>query len=62
MPARDLKRTGLAKATRFPAWRYATAPSAVIPGRERSERTRNPDAQEVLVFWIPDSRLRRAPE
>jgi len=33
----------------------------VIPGRERSSRTRNPVIR-ALEYWIPDSRLRRLPE
>ncbi len=42
--------------------RVRSAPD-VIPGRERSERTRNPELPDwCLRFWIPGSRLRRAPE
>ena len=38
--------------------------SAVIPGRSRSERTRNPEPSGDCAswLWIPGSRLRRAPE
>jgi len=34
---------------------------AVIPGPERSEGTRNP-VSTAGDYWIPGSRLRRAPE
>jgi hypothetical protein len=36
----------------------------VIPGREQSERTRNPETMEWLSswFWIPGSALRAVPE
>src|SRR3982750_3352214 len=36
--------------------------ATVMPGRERSERARNPDIKGCMYVWIPGPRLRRAPE
>jgi len=56
VPTRDLERKRAAKATRFPAWRYAGALSAVIPGRREAA---NPESRAAKIPDVLDSGFTR---